>query len=106
MKVIDREDEKNSNVQEGIERENLLLKKRIGSLKKIVDRQMVKEIELQTCLIDMREKERTAHEREGALRKEGSRLRQRSRTQSRHREPEPRHKTEAINAMTASDVSS
>ncbi len=58
MKVINQEQSHSQQLQEGIEKENHLLKKRIGSLKKIVDRQMIKEIDLHHCLIDMREKQK------------------------------------------------
>jgi hypothetical protein len=41
-----------------MQRENKLLKKRVFSLKKIVDNQISKEIDLQNHLIEMRDKER------------------------------------------------
>jgi len=41
-----------------MQRENKLLKRRVFSLQKIVDKQISKEIDLQTHLIDMRDKER------------------------------------------------
>jgi hypothetical protein len=51
LKLLDREEDRNLGLQDGIERENRLLKKRVGSLRKIVDRQMTKEIDLQNNLI-------------------------------------------------------
>ena len=41
-----------------MQRENKLLKKRVFSLKKMVDHQISKEIDLQNHLIDIRDKER------------------------------------------------
>lgn len=92
VRVLGREEERGAGLQDGVERENRLLKKRVGSLRKIVDRQLVKEIDLQNNLIDMREKERLVVERERAYRKEQSRL-------GGERERE-RHRTEVINPMT------
>lgn len=64
LKLITKDDQINHNVQEGIERENGLLKKRIGSLKKIVDRQLTKEVDLHQHLIVMKEKQRDEEKRE------------------------------------------
>ncbi len=58
LKMLDKEDQKKSYVEEGMQRENKLLKKRVFSLKKIVDNQISKEIDLQNHLIEMRDKER------------------------------------------------
>jgi len=75
LRLITKDDRININVQSGIERENHLLKKRVGSLKKIVDRQLSKEIDLQNCLVEMKELSRgrdtqiKSRERESQMRR-------------------------------------
>ena len=39
-----------------VERENRLLRRRINSIKRMVDRQIGKEIQMQNCMIDMKER--------------------------------------------------
>lgn len=64
MRLISKDEEINNHAQENMERENQLLKKRIYSLRTIVDRQLNKEVELQNYLIDAQERERLRQSRE------------------------------------------
>ena len=95
-------------VQNGVERENQILKKKIGTIKRMIDRQMGKEIDLQTYLIDMRDKQRSMLEHERNVKRESSRL---SRS-IQSREVRKRHRTEAAlkekepSSLSSEDVES